>query len=146
MNMFSAMEIVSSGLTAQRTRLNLVASNLANAQTTRTAEGGPYRRRDPVFTTQPVSNRFSELMADPVAQHASLVEVASIAVDDQPPRTVYDPEHPDADTLGYVQMPNVNVIEEMVNMMTASRAYEAGITAMSTIRNLANSALNLGRS
>lgn len=146
MNFFSAMEIVASGLTAQRTRLNLVASNLANAQTTRTAEGGPYQRRDPVFVTQPVSNRFDELLDDPVAQQASMVQVESIEVDTSPPRMVFDPDHPDADTLGYVQMPNVNAIEEMVNMMTASRAYEAGVTAMQTIRNLANSALSLGKS
>ncbi len=146
MNLFSAMEIVASGLTAQRTRLNLVASNLANAQTTRTAEGGPYRRRDPVFATRPVSSRFEELRGDAVAREASLVEVAEIAVDDGPPRVVYDPEHPDADTLGYVQMPNINTIEEMVNMMTASRAYEAGVTAMQTVRGLADAALRLGRS
>jgi flagellar basal-body rod protein FlgC len=145
-NIFSAMEIVASGLIAQRTRLNVVASNLANAETTRTPEGGPYRRRDPVFTTQPVATRFSELRGDPTAQQASLVEVSDIAVDDAPPRMVFDPDHPDADTMGYVQMPNVNVIEEMVNMMTASRAYEAGVTAMQTIRSLAEAALRMGQS
>jgi flagellar basal-body rod protein FlgC len=146
MNLFSAMEIIASGLCAQRTRLNLVASNLANAQTTRTPEGGPYRRRDPVFVTSPVTTRFQELRGDPLAQHASLVDVSEVAVDDTPPRMVYDPEHPDADTLGYVQMPNINVIEEMVNMMTASRAYEAGVTAMQTVRSLAEAALRLGQS
>ncbi len=145
MNLFSAMEIVASGLSAQRTRLNLVASNLANAQTTRTAEGGPYMRRDPVFVTRPVSTRFEDLRQDPMSQHASMVEVSEISVDDAPPRMVFDPEHPDADTLGYVQMPNVNVIEEMVNMMTASRAYEAGVTAMQTVRGLADAALRLGQ-
>lgn len=146
MNLFSAMEIVASGLMAQRTRLNVVASNLANAETTRTAEGGPYRRRDPVFATRPVASRFEELRADANAQQASLVEVERIEVDQSPPRMVYDPDHPDADTMGYVQMPNVNAIEEMVNMMTASRAYEAGITAMQTVRGLADSALRLGQS
>ncbi len=146
MNFFSAMEIVASGLTAQRTRLNLVASNLANAQTTRTAEGGPYRRRDPVFVTRPVDTRFAELQGQPSAQHASLVEVDRIDVDATPPRVIYDPEHPDANTEGYVEMPNVNVIEEMVNMMTASRAYEAGVTAMQTVRSMADSALRLGQS
>ncbi len=145
MNLFSAMEIVASGLSAQRTRLNLVASNLANAQTTRTDEGGPYLRRDPVFVTRPVSTRFEDLRQDPMSQHASMVEVSEISVDDNPPRMVFDPEHPDADTLGYVQMPNVNVIEEMVNMMTASRAYEAGVTAMQTVRGLADAALRLGQ-
>lgn len=145
MNLFSAMEIVASGLSAQRTRLNLVASNLANAQTTRTPEGGPYRRRDPMFVTSPVASRFEDLRTDPLAQHASLVEVSGVTVDDSPPRMVYDPEHPDADTLGYVQMPNINVIEEMVNMMTASRAYEAGVTAMQTVRGLAEAALRLGQ-
>jgi flagellar basal-body rod protein FlgC len=146
MNLFSAMEIVASGLSAQRTRLNLVSSNLANAHTTRTAEGGPYRRRDPVFVTRPVATRFEDLRSDPHAQHASLVEVESVEVDSSPPRQVYDPDHPDADTMGYVQMPNVNAIEEMVNMMTASRAYEAGVTAMQTLRDLAESALRLGQS
>jgi len=146
MNVFSAMEIVASGLTAQRTRLNLIASNLANAQTTRTAEGGPYRRRDPVFVNEPVSTRFADLANDELAQHASLVEVSEIDVDQSPPRQVFDPDHPDANTLGYVEMPNVNVIEEMVNMMTASRAYEAGVTAMQTVRGLAESALSIGRS
>lgn len=145
MNLFSAMEIVASGLIAQRTRLNLVASNLANAETTRTAEGGPYQRRDPVFVTRPVATRFEDLRAQPTAQHASIVEVESIDVDSSPPRMVYDPDHPDADTQGYVQMPNVNAIEEMVNMMTASRAYEAGITAMQTVRGLADAALRLGQ-
>lgn len=145
MNLFSAMEIVASGLIAQRTRLNLVASNLANAETTRTAEGGPYRRRDPVFVTRPVAERFEDLRTQPTAQHASTVEVESIDVDSSPPRMVYDPDHPDADTQGYVQMPNVNAIEEMVNMMTASRAYEAGITAMQTVRGLADAALRLGQ-
>jgi flagellar basal-body rod protein FlgC len=145
MNLFSAMEIVASGLIAQRTRLNLVASNLANAETTRTAEGGPYQRRDPVFVTRPVATRFEDLRSQPTAQHASIVEVESIDVDSSPPRMVYDPDHPDADTQGYVQMPNVNAIEEMVNMMTASRAYEAGITAMQTVRGLADAALRLGQ-
>ena len=145
MNIFSAMEIVASGLIAQRTRLNLVASNLANAETTRTAEGGPYRRRDPVFVTRPVATRFADLQSDPVAQQASLVEVDRIETDTSPPRLVYDPDHPDADTEGYVQMPNVNVIEEMVNMMTASRAYESGVTAMQTVRGLADAALRLGQ-
>jgi flagellar basal-body rod protein FlgC len=144
MNLFSAMEIVSSGLIAQRTRLNLVASNLANAETTRTAEGGPYRRRDPLFVTRPVATRFEELRGDPNAQQANMVEVESIEVDQSPPRMVFDPDHPDADTMGYVQMPNVNTIEEMVNMMTASRAYEAGVTAMQTVRALADAALRLG--
>ncbi len=139
------MEIVASGLIAQRTRLNLVASNLANAETTRTAEGGPYRRRDPVFATRPIATRFADLQGQPAAQHASLVEVARIEVDNSPPRLVHDPDHPDADTEGYVQMPNVNVIEEMVNMMTASRAYESGITAMQTVRSLADAALRLGQ-
>ena len=146
MNLFSAMEIVASGLTAQRTRLNLVASNLANAETTRTAEGGPYRRRDPVFETRPVSSRFEELRSDAAAQQANMVEVANIEVDDSPPRMVFDPNHPDADTAGYVAMPNVNAIEEMVNMMTASRAYEAGVTAMQSVRSLADAALKLGQS
>jgi flagellar basal-body rod protein FlgC len=144
MNVFSAMEIISSSLTAQRTRLNVVASNLANAQTTRTAEGGPYMRKDPVFQSAPVDQRFSEMLGDRLSKQAQGVAVKEIVVDQTPPRQVFEPAHPDADENGFVAYPNVNVTEEMVNMIMASRAYEAGTTAMKAVTRMGRSALGIG--
>ena len=143
MNFFTAMTITASGLDAQRTRMNVLASNLANARTTRTAAGGPYKRLDAVFQAVPVGTRFGELVSDSAAQSASTVEVTSIQADQSPPQLVYDPTHPDANPQGYVALPNVNVVEEMVNMITASRAYEAGVTAMQSIKGMARSALSI---
>ena len=144
MNLFTAMEVSASGLSAERIRMNALASNLANARTTRTAEGGPYKRLDPVFQAVPVANRFQELANDPTARAASVVEVRGVQQDQSPPQMVYDPAHPDADANGYVSLPNVNVVQEMVNMITASRAYEAGVTVMATIKGMARSALSIG--
>lgn len=144
MNVFSAMEIAASGLYAQRARMNTLASNLANARTTQTAEGGPYRRLDPVFRAVPATERLASARNDPGASGAYLVEVAEIRADDQPGQRVYDPSHPDADEAGFIELPNVNVVEEMVNMITASRAYESGVTLMQSLRGMANSALQIG--
>ena len=144
MDIFRAMEITASGLNAERSRLNATASNLANARTTRTADGGPYKRLDPVFQAVPVANRFQELANDPTARAASVVEVRGVQQDQSPPQMVYDPSHPDADQNGYVSLPNVNVVQEMVNMISASRAYEAGVTVMQTVKGMARSALNIG--
>lgn len=143
MNLFSAMEIAASGLGAQRVRMNVLASNLANARTTRTAEGGPYRRMDPVFRAVPVAARFAEHASDPQARRAFLVEVPEIRADASPPQRMYEPTHPDADAEGYVALPNVNVVEEMVNMITASRAYESGVTVIQTVKSMARSAISI---
>ncbi len=145
MDFFTGMEIVSSGLAAERVRMNLLASNLANARTTRTPEGGPYKRRDPVFAAVSVADRFADLVSDPVARAATMVEVPEIRQDAAPPQLVFDPTHPDADSQGFVQMPNVNVVEEMVNLITASRAYEAGVTVMQTLKGMARAALSIAR-
>jgi flagellar basal-body rod protein FlgC len=144
MDIFKAMQITASGLNAERSRMNTIASNLANAKTTRTEEGGPYKRLDPVFKAVPMADKFSDLVGDKSAQAASMVKVESIRQDESPPQMVYDPSHPDADPNGYVAMPNVNVVQEMVNMITASRAYEAGVTVMQTVKGMARSALNIG--
>jgi flagellar basal-body rod protein FlgC len=144
MDFFRAMEITASGLNAERSRMNALASNLANARTTRTEGGGPYKRLDPVFQAVPVANRFRELASDQAARAASVVEVRGIQEDNSPPQQVYDPSHPDADPNGYVALPNVNVVQEMVNMITASRAYEAGVTVMQTVKGMARSALSIG--
>ena len=135
---FSAFEVAASGLSAERTRMNTIASNLANARTTRTDEGGPYRRIDPVF--QAVALRGAS-----GPQAASMVKITRIQQDTRDPQRVFEPGHPDADAAGYVGYPNVNVVEEMVNMITASRAYEAGVTSIETVKGMAHSALGIGK-
>jgi len=138
---FSAMEVSASGLSAQRTRMNVAASNLANAQTTRGADGGPYKRRDVLLAAAnaPSAER------TPFAGNIKTVEVSQITQDNRPPRMEYDPGHPDANAQGYVAYPNINPVEEMVDMITASRAYEAGITTMSTATSMAERALSIGK-
>ncbi len=140
MSFLAGFEIASSGLSAQRTRLTIVSSNLANAETTRTAEGGAYRRRDPVFSATDVEG-FDGKLRDAM-RGVSVREVRTNETDPLP--RVYDPGHPDAGEDGYVEMPNVNIVEEMVNMMTASRSYEANATAFETLKTMARQALSIG--
>jgi flagellar basal-body rod protein FlgC len=140
LGVFSALEISASGLSAERVRMNTVASNLANARTTRTEQGGPYRRLDPVFQAIPM-----EPGSVATEGGASLVRVARIVEDQRPGTMVYEPGHPDANPAGYVEYPNVNAVEEMVNMITASRAYEAGVASIDTVKSMARSAIDLGK-
>jgi flagellar basal-body rod protein FlgC len=135
------MEVAASGLSAERSRMNIVAGNLANARTTRTAEGGPYKRLDPVFAAKPVSAS----AFDPVMRKVETVQLSEVHPDTSPGTKVYEPGHPDADAQGYVEYPNVNVVTEMVNMMTASRAYEAGITSIESLKSMARAALRIGK-
>ncbi len=138
---FSALEVAGSGLTAERSRMNVIASNLANARTTRGADGEAYRRLDPVFESRTMNpNSF-----DPVLRSVRSVNLRQVVPDQEPGQLVYDPEHPDADGTGYVEFPNVNVVTEMVNLMTASRAYEAGVTSIESIKAMAQAALRIGR-
>ncbi|MBI5741664.1 MAG: flagellar basal body rod protein FlgC [Nitrospirae bacterium] len=130
-------KVSASALEAHRVRMNTIASNMANAQTTKTESGGPYVRKDVVFSTMPVSSKRSEKLDG--------VRVSEIVEDKKPPITIYDPGHPDADENGYVSMPNINVIEEMVNMMMALRAYEANVRAFNTSKGMFQKALELGR-
>jgi flagellar basal-body rod protein FlgC len=142
-DIFKTMEISASGLTAQRTRMNVASANLANASTTRRADGaGPYRRKDVVLTATPGEGDGPQASGDAPAFE---VKVAGIEEDQTPPRMEYDPGHPDADANGYVAYPNVNVVEEMVDMITASRAYEAGITALDSAVSMAERALTIGK-
>jgi flagellar basal-body rod protein FlgC len=136
---FTSLDIAASGLAAERTRMGTIASNLANARTTETEDGGPYRRVDPVFTAVPAA------AGDAIGRGASFVRVLELHQDDRPPQQVYEPGHPNADAQGYVEYPNVNVVEEMVNMITASRAYEAGVASIESIKTMARSALGIGR-
>jgi flagellar basal-body rod protein FlgC len=146
MNFMTALEIAASGLRASRTRMNIVSSNLANARTTRMADGsGPYRRLDPVYSATPIARPFGQVLNDKLASSLQGVEVTGIIQDQRPPKTIYEPGHPDADAQGIVRLPNVNMIEEMVDMLTASRAYEAGVTTIQTIKAMANRALSIGK-
>jgi flagellar basal-body rod protein FlgC len=138
---FSAMEIAASGLSAERGRMNVIASNLANARTTRGANGAPYQRLDPVFVARPLARG----SFDPVLKSVKEVTLAGVRPDTSPGQMVYDPGHPDANAQGYVEYPNVNVVTEMVNLMTASRAYEAGVTSIESIKAMARSALKIGQ-
>lgn len=137
---FSAMELAASGLSAERARMNAIAGNLANAKTTKGPDGQPYKRLDPVFRSQsldPTAN-------DPLLRQVSTVEFVGMRPDPNPGQMVYDPGHPDASPDGYVEYPNVNVVTEMVNLMTASRAYEAGVTTIESIKGMARSAMKIG--
>lgn len=138
---FSAMEVAASGLTAERGRMNIIASNLANARTTRGADGQPYQRLDPVFTATPVAPG----SADPVLRQMREVQLSGVQPDTTPGEMVYDPGNPDSNQQGYVQYPNVNVVTEMVNLMTAARAYEAGVTSIESLKAMARSALKIGQ-
>lgn len=149
MDMTDSLAVSVSALDAHRHRLNVIASNLANAQSTRTNSGGPYRRRDVVFQATPVSpsfqRAFKQAAAGPGRHALDGVKVARVIEDRKPGQTVYDPRHPDADKKGFVTMPNVNVMEEMVNMIGASRAYEANVQAINATRTMWNRALEIGR-
>jgi len=147
MGFFKSMDISSSGLTAQRVRMNILSSNLANAQTTRGGPGdGPYRRQDVVFSAVPTGGPFENMVLDKnFGTQVSKVKVADIHTDPKAPRRVFDPTHVDADKDGYVEMPNIQVMTEMVNMIAATRAFEANTTALNSSKQMALKALEIGR-
>jgi flagellar basal-body rod protein FlgC len=145
MDFFSAMNVSSSGMTAERTRMNLISSNIANANSTRTPEGGPYKRKDPVFSAVSANGPFESSLSQAGAKGVKKVEVSLIQEDQTPPRMQYDPTHPDANSEGYVAYPNVNVIGEMSDMISASRAYEANVTAAEAAKSMALKALDILR-
>ncbi|MBI4083392.1 MAG: flagellar basal body rod protein FlgC [Candidatus Lambdaproteobacteria bacterium] len=146
MNFLTAMETSSSGLAAQRFRMNVIAANIANAQTTRTPEGGPYRRRDVVFGALPAPRTFEEELRSRVTPEQPLhVKVLGVTVDRRPPVLKFDPSHPDANEEGFVAMPNINATEEMVNLMLATRSYEANVAAFNATKSMALKALDIGK-
>jgi flagellar basal-body rod protein FlgC len=149
MSLLRTLDIASTGMAAQRTRMNVAAMNIANQNTTRTAEGGPYKRRDVVLQTTPVpAPRFADALVQAMPEQedeAWGVNAQEIVVTDDDPVLVYDPGHPDADETGHVATPNVSGIKEMVNMLGAARAYEAGTTVMKTVSDMADQALRIGR-
>ena len=140
MGIFSSMDISAGGLQAQRLRMDVIAENIANAEATRTPEGGPYRRREVILQT---SDAGLARAGTSMQETTNGVEVAGIEVDPSPPQMVYDPSHPDADAQGYVAMPNVNIPTEMADMLTATRAYEANTAAYKASRDMNRAALDL---
>ncbi|MFH0925109.1 MAG: flagellar basal body rod protein FlgC [bacterium] len=148
MSFFQGLKISASGLTAQRERMNVISSNLANINTTRTPEGGPYRKKVVIFEAQPQKMDFEQILKGAGAKKKTLcgVMVREVREADTPPRIVYDPNHPDADELGYLAMPNVNMIEEMVDMLSATRSYEANLTVIDDAKKMAMKAIEIGRS
>ncbi|MDR1397978.1 MAG: flagellar basal body rod protein FlgC [Desulfarculales bacterium] len=147
MDFISSMEISASGLSAQRTRLNIISQNLANANVTRTAEGGPYRRQITVFSAEPFTNQLRKAIDQPLyrADPRRGVLVNEVKSDPSPFKRVYDPSHPDADDEGYVNLPNVEIVTEMTNLINASRSYDANVSAVQASKNMAMKALEIGR-
>jgi flagellar basal-body rod protein FlgC len=147
MGYFSALDVGASALTAQRLRMDTISQNIANANTTRSENGQPYRRKTVIFEEKSGSSSFSEYLSksskDNIAGNG--VRVARIVEDQTPFKRMYDPGHPDADENGFVLLPNVDVITEMVNMISATRAYEANVTSINTTKSIAMQALSIGK-
>lgn len=145
MDFMTALDIGASGLSAERTALNVISMNLANAKTTRTAEGGAYRRKTVVMAAEEVDSPFSSSMKTALDRELRGVRVLHIADDAREPRMAYEPGHPDADKDGYVRYPDINVVEEMTNMLATMRSYEANTTSIETVKGMYNKALEIGR-
>ena len=143
MDIFTTMKISASALKAQRIRMNTISSNLANIETTRTPDGGPYRKREVVF--QSSQQGFADTLDTQMRDAVQGVRVSQIQASPLPPRMVYNPSHPDADENGQVAMPNISLVEETADMMSASRAYEANVTVIKSAKRMALKALEIGR-
>jgi flagellar basal-body rod protein FlgC len=143
---FTGMRIAGSGMTAQRMRLNAISSNIANIQTTQTPEGGPYRKKEVVLESMPEVKNFGDILmsTDPKSDFQR-VQVVDVLSDTKAPLLKYEPDHPDANDQGYVAYPNINLMEEMTNMIQASRSYEANVTALQAAKDMALSSLEIGR-
>jgi len=142
MSLFSSMQVSASGMSAQRTRAEYLVENMANAETTRTPDGGPYRRKDVVFTTEIQASPFSAVFQNELVNG---VRVAQVVEDTREPDRRYVPGHPDAGPDGYVAFPRMNPAEEMVDLMNASRTYQANVSAMSAVKDMINRSLDLLR-
>jgi flagellar basal-body rod protein FlgC len=163
--LFQGINISASGLRAQRVRQNVIASNIANAETTRTAAGGPYKRQEVILTPDPVQQQFSQILGEKLIEgnttnirHMEIprpgfpktdeavgngVQIASIHEDETPPKMIYNPTHPDANAEGYVAMPNINMVQEMVDLISATRAYEANATALQATKSMIQKSLEI---
>ncbi len=151
MSIWNIMRIGSSALSAQRLRLDVISNNIANAETTHTEAGGPYKRQDIVFTPEGTNAFLPQFLAAQRSGETSAetglggVRAAAIITDQQPGSKVYDPTHPDADKEGYVTYPNVNMVVEMTNMLSATRSYEANLTVVEAAKRMALRALEIGK-
>jgi flagellar basal-body rod protein FlgC len=144
MSLFSLLSVSASGMSAQRARAELLVENLANAETTRTPEGGPYRRKDAVFETAAADSPFSSLFESQIGQPSG-VRVSQVVVDDNAPERRYMPGHPDADKDGYVAFPRMNPAEDMVDLMGASRSYDANVAAIAAVKDMIQRSIDLLR-
>lgn len=145
MDFFSSMRVSASGLDAQMKRMNTISSNIANAETTRTEGGGPYRKKNIILSAQADRESFGEILQNEMDENVQGVQVIDVVPDQRPPRIVYNPSHVDADEQGYVAMPNVNPVQEMADMISAQRSYEANVTALGAAKTMAQKALEIGR-
>jgi flagellar basal-body rod protein FlgC len=145
MSLLSALSVSASGMSAQRTRTELLVENLANAETTRTPEGGPYRRKDAIFAADPATTQFSSMFENEMNGGGTGVRVAQVIQDNRDPEKRYMPGHPDADADGYVAFPRMNPAEDMVDLMSASRNYEANVSAISAVKDMIQKSLDLFR-
>jgi flagellar basal-body rod protein FlgC len=142
----SGFRISGSGMAAQRQRMNTISSNIANINTTKTPEGGPYRRKDVVFESMPDVKSFGDIVGvDSPESETNRVQVTDVIYDQKAPLMKYEPNHADANEDGYVAYPNINLMEEMTNMIQASRSYEANVQAIQASKDMALSALEIGR-
>jgi flagellar basal-body rod protein FlgC len=145
MSLFTALSVSASGLAAQRTRAELLAENLANAETTRTPAGGPYRRKDAIFAAEPVASAFAETFQAELNGTLTGVRVIEIVEDPREPEKRYLPGHPDADAQGYVAFPRINPAEDMVDLLGAVRGYQANLAAISAIKDMIHRSIELLR-
>ena len=145
MSLLSALSVSASGMAAQRTRAELLVENIANSETTRTAEGGPYRRKDAIFASQSVPSAFASQLESELNGSLEGVTVSGVAVDNREPERRYLPGHPDADANGYVAMPRVNPAEDMVDLMGASRSYQANVSAIAAVKDMLMRSIDLLR-
>lgn len=145
MDFITALDMGASALSAERTHINIISMNLANAKTTRTQDGGPYRRRSVVMESTQVDAPFKKQMQSALDKELRGVRVQSVAIDKRPLKMVYEPSHPDANEDGYVAFPDINVVEEMASLMTAQRSYEANVSTVDAIKQMYNKALEINR-
>ena len=142
MSLFSSIQVSASGMNAQRTRAELLVENMANSETTRTPEGGPYRRKDVVFSSEAQTSPFSAIFQ---GELSTGVSVSDVVTDTHAPDKRYQPGHPDADASGYVAFPHMNPAEDMVDLMGASRGYQANVAAMSAVKDMINKSIDIMR-
>ncbi len=143
MSLFSSLSVSASGMAAERTRTELLVENIANAETTRTPDGGPYRRKDAVFESQQTSSPFSAVFQSEMDATDTGVKVSDVAIDQRDPEKRYLPGHPDADQDGFVSFPRINPAEDMVDLVEASRNYEGNVSAISAVKDMIQQSINL---